>query len=66
MALAVYLMQAHDGRHREGFLDYVRDAYTGAGSEATSGRTLEDRVGVPIATSTASSSNTSPTGPAAP
>ena len=46
MALAVFLMQAHEGRHREGFLDYVRDAYRGRVREG-SGRTLEDRVGVP-------------------
>ena len=45
MALALFLMQAHDGRYREGFLDYVRDAYKGR-FRGGSGRTLEDRVGV--------------------
>ncbi len=45
MALAVFLMQAHDGRYREGFLDYVRDVYKGR-FRGGSGRTLEDRVGV--------------------
>ncbi len=29
MALTVFLMQWHDGVYREGFLDYVRDAYRG-------------------------------------
>ncbi len=29
MALAVFLMQGDGGRHREGFLDYVRDVYKG-------------------------------------
>lgn len=29
MALAVFLMQAEDGRYREAFLDYARDAYKG-------------------------------------
>jgi Protein of unknown function (DUF1570) len=45
MALAVFLMQADGGRHREGFLDYVRDAYKGR-FRGNSGRTLEDRVGI--------------------
>ena len=45
IALAVFLMQAHEGRYREGFLDYARDAYKGR-FRGGSGRTLEDRVGV--------------------
>ncbi len=46
MALAVFLMQADGERHREGFLDYVRDAYRGR-FRGGSGRILEDRVGIP-------------------
>ena len=45
MALAVFLMQADGGRHREGFLDYVRDAYKGR-FRGGSGRPLEDRLGI--------------------
>jgi hypothetical protein len=45
MALAVFLMQADGGRHREGFLDYVRDAYKGR-LRGNSGRTLEDRLDI--------------------
>ena len=45
MALAVFLMQADGGRHRAGFLDYVRDAYKGR-FRGGSGRSLEDRLGV--------------------
>ena len=45
MALAVFLMQAKKSRHRECFLDYVRDAYKGR-FRGGSGRSLEDRVGV--------------------
>ena len=45
MALAVFLMQADGGRHREGFLDYVRDAYKGR-FRGGSGRSLEDRIGI--------------------
>jgi hypothetical protein len=45
MALAVYLMHGQDGRYREGFLDYVRDALHGRlrldGSSA-----LDERLGV--------------------
>jgi hypothetical protein len=44
MALTVFLMQWHDGAYREGFLDYVRDAYRGR-IRATTGRKLQDRVG---------------------
>ncbi len=44
MALTVFLMQSHDGAYREGFLDYVRDAYRGLIRRST-GRKLEDRVG---------------------
>ena len=46
MALAVFLMQAEGGRHREGFLDYVRDAYKGR-FRGGSGHGLDDRLGVP-------------------
>ncbi len=45
MALAVFLMQADGGRYREGFLDYVHDAYKGR-FRGGSGRPLEDRLGV--------------------
>ena len=37
MALAVFLMQADGGRYREGFLDYVRDAYRGGSAEGRAG-----------------------------
>ena len=46
MALAVFFMQADGGRHREGFLDYVQDAYKGR-FRGRSGRSLEDRLGTP-------------------
>lgn len=46
MALAVFLMQAEEGAHREPFLDYVRDAYRGR-IKRGSGRSLEDRLGIP-------------------
>jgi Protein of unknown function (DUF1570) len=45
MALAVFLMQADGGRHREAFLEYVRDAYKGR-FRGGSGRPLDDRLGV--------------------
>ena len=48
-ALTVFLMQWHQGTYREGFLDYVRDAYRGRIKRNT-GRTLEDRLGQPYAT----------------
>jgi len=38
-------MQAHEGRYREGFLDYARDAYRGR-FRGGSGRPLDDRIGV--------------------
>jgi len=43
MALAVFLMQGDDGRYREPFLDYARDAYKGQ-FRGGLGRTLEDRL----------------------
>ena len=46
MAMAVFFMQADGGRHREGFLDYVQDAYKGR-FRGRSGRSLEDRLGTP-------------------
>jgi hypothetical protein len=49
MALTVFLMQWHEGTYREGFLDYVRDAYRGR-IKGTSGRSLQDRVGEPYTT----------------
>jgi hypothetical protein len=48
-ALTVFLMQWHQGTYREGFLDYVRDAYRGRIKRGT-GRRLEDRLGQPYAT----------------
>lgn len=47
MALALFLMQADEGIHREAFLDYARDAYRGR-IKRSSGRSLEDRLGVPV------------------
>jgi hypothetical protein len=49
MALAVFLMHWHDGVYREGFLDYVRDAYRGR-IKRGNGRSLNDRLGQPFAT----------------
>jgi hypothetical protein len=43
MALAVFLMQWHEGTYRDPFLDYVRDAYRGR-IKGTA-RKLDDRVG---------------------
>jgi hypothetical protein len=40
-------MQADQGAHREAFLDYVRDAYRGR-IKRSSGRSLEDRLGIPL------------------
>jgi hypothetical protein len=42
MALTVFLMQWHDGLYRDGFLDYLRDAYRGV---LRPGRSLQDRLG---------------------
>lgn len=47
MALAVFLMQWNDGAYRDAFLDYVHDAYRGR-LKRTTGRSLEDRLGVPV------------------
>jgi hypothetical protein len=49
MALTVFLMQARQGTYRDGFLDYVRDAYRGR-IKRTTGRSLQDRLGQPYAT----------------
>ena len=49
MALAVYLMQAHDARHREAFLEYARDVYKGK-LRSGAGRSLEDRLGTDYGT----------------
>lgn len=50
MALTVFLMQARNEGYREAFLDYVRDAYRGRLKMPATGRSLEDRLGVPYAT----------------
>jgi hypothetical protein len=47
MALAVFLMQWNKGAYRDAFLDFVRDAYRGRIKRST-GRSLEDRLGVPL------------------
>jgi hypothetical protein len=47
MALAIYLMQADQQTHRDAFLEYVRDAYRGR-IKRTTGRSLEDRIGMPV------------------
>jgi hypothetical protein len=44
MALTVFLMQWHDCAYREGFLDYVHDAYRGR-LRGGLGRKLDDRAG---------------------
>jgi hypothetical protein len=44
MALTVFLMQGRGGAYREGFLDYVRDAYRGH-IRGNMGRKLDDRLG---------------------
>lgn len=49
MALTVYLMQGDEGRHREAFLEYVKDAYRGRLTRGA-GRSLADRIGMPYAT----------------
>src|SRR5206468_229169 len=49
MALSVFLMQYDGNRYREGFLDYVEDAYRGR-FRSRSGRSLEDRLGTPYTT----------------
>jgi Protein of unknown function (DUF1570) len=48
MALAVFLMQWHDGTYRDAFLDYIRDAYRGR-IKGTA-RKLDDRLGQPYST----------------
>jgi hypothetical protein len=45
MAVAVFLMQAENGRFRESFLEYVHDAYKGR-FRGASGKPLKDRLGV--------------------
>jgi hypothetical protein len=47
--LTIFLMQWHDGTYREGFFDYIRDAYRGR-IKRGSGRTLMDRLGQPYST----------------
>jgi hypothetical protein len=48
-ALTVFLMQWHQGTYREGFFDYIRDAYRGR-IKRQAGRSLEDRLGQPYST----------------
>ncbi len=48
-ALTVFLMQWHQGTYREGFFDYIRDAYRGR-IKHRSGRSLEDQLGQPYST----------------
>ena len=45
MALTVFLMQGRERTYREGFLDYVRDAYRGR-LRARTGRKLPERLGI--------------------
>jgi hypothetical protein len=49
MALAVFLMQWHQGTYRDAFLDYVRDAYRGRLRRTTT-RALADHLGQPYST----------------
>jgi hypothetical protein len=46
MALTVFLMQWHQGTYRDGFLEYVRDAYRGR-IKHRPGQFLQDRLGQP-------------------
>jgi hypothetical protein len=48
MALAVFLMHGEGGRYRDGFLDYVLDAYRGRFRAGGPGRPLAERLGVPV------------------
>lgn len=48
-ALALFCMQADGAKYRQGFLDYVSDAYKGR-VRRLSGRDLEDRLGTPYRT----------------
>jgi hypothetical protein len=48
-ALAIFLMQARGRAYREGFLDYVKDAYRGR-IKGDVGQTLAARLGVPYGT----------------
>ncbi len=47
MALALFLMQSSEGKHRERFLMYLFDAFKGRMASPKS-RTLADRLGVPF------------------
>jgi hypothetical protein len=49
MALTIFLMQWHEGTYRDGFLDYLRDAYRGR-LRGNTGRSLQDRLGQPYTT----------------
>jgi hypothetical protein len=49
MVLTIFLMQWHDGVYRDGFLDYVKDAYRGRIKLGT-GKSLRERVGQPYTT----------------
>jgi hypothetical protein len=50
MALVVFLMHYDRGIYREGFLDYVKDAYHGKMRNGPPKRALENHVGVPSET----------------
>jgi hypothetical protein len=50
MALAVFLIDGAEGRYRQGFLDYVWDAYRGKLRPGGTGRSLQDHLGVPYKT----------------
>jgi hypothetical protein len=50
MALAVFLIHGEDGRYRDGFLDYIADAYRGRFRAGGAGRPLPERLDVPAAT----------------
>ena len=48
-ALTLFLMRWKDGSYRDAFLDYIRDALKGT-LKPNSGRSLQDRLGVPYDT----------------
>ncbi len=50
MALVVFLMHADGAAYRDGFLDYVADAYRGQYRPGGTARTLMERLGLPAET----------------
>ncbi len=50
MALAVFLIHYDDGRYREGFLEYLRDAYLGRLRNTRPNLDLERRLGIDLKT----------------